>query len=76
MTESKKMLLDKVRSQLDHCAKALKANEILWMDRWNAQPNSFLQIVDYTSEEQRAIRKPIIDAWIQARDKYDKLNNR
>jgi len=74
LTESKKVLLDKARSQLDHCAKVLKANEILWNDRWKAQPNPFAQIVDYTSEEQRAIRKPIIDAWIEARNKYDELN--
>jgi acyl carrier protein phosphodiesterase len=74
MTESKKVLLDKARSHLDHCAKVLKANEILWNDRWKAQPNAFVQIVDYTSEEQRARRKPIIDAWIEARNKYDELN--
>jgi len=74
MTESKKMLLDKARSQLDHCAKVLKANEILWNDRWKAQPNAFIQIADYTSKKQRAIRKPIIDAWIEARNKYDELN--
>ena len=74
MTESKKVLLDKARSHLDHCAKVLKANEILWMDRWNAQPTPFAKIDDYTSEEQRARRKPIIDAWIEARNKYDELN--
>lgn len=76
MTESTKVLLDKARLQLDHCAKVLKANEILWNDRWKAQPNPFAKINDYTSEGQRARRKPIIDAWIQARDKYDELNNR
>ena len=74
MTEPKKILIEKARSKLDHCAKVLKANEIFWNDRWKAQPNPFVQIADYTSEEQRAIRKPIIDAWIEARNKYDDLN--
>jgi len=74
MTKPKKILIEKARSKLDHSAKVLKANEILWNDRWKAQPNPFVQIADYTSEEQRAIRKPIIDAWIEARNKYDDLN--
>jgi len=72
--QKKRNALEEARAQLDQCFKVLKANEILWMDRWNAQPNPWAKINDYTSEEQRARRKPIIDAWMEARDKYDELN--
>ena len=72
--ETRKTLIERARAQLEYCTKNLKANEILWMDRWNAQPTPFAKIDDYTSEEQRARRKPIIDAWIEARNKYDEIN--
>ena len=70
----KRNALEAARIQLDHCNRALKANEILWNDRWNAIINPWDKIHDYTSDEQRARRKPIIDAWIEARNKYDELS--
>jgi len=72
--QKKRNALEEARAQLDQCFRVLKANDTLWMDRWNAQPNPWAKINDYTSKKQRAIRKPIIDAWMEARDKYDKLN--
>jgi hypothetical protein len=71
--ESKKRQLELAKSHYDNCARVLKAHESLWQDMWDAQPNPFLRIKEYTSAKQKAMRKPIIDAWIQAKKDYDAL---
>ena len=70
---SKKKQLEEARLELEQCGKILRANEILWNDMWEAQPNPFLKIQEYTSPEQKAMRKPIIDAWLDAKAKYQAL---
>jgi hypothetical protein len=71
--QTKKQALEMAKSHLEHCGKVLRANEILWSDMWEAQPNPFLKIKEYDSPAQRAMRKPIIDAWLDARSKYEAL---
>jgi hypothetical protein len=71
--QSKKKALEDARAHYEHCAKVLKANEIKWNDMWEAQPNPFLRIKEYTSARQKAMRKPIIDAWIKAKKDYETL---
>ena len=71
--QTKKQALEMAKSHLEHCGKVLRANEILWSDMWEAQPNPFLKIKEYNSPEQTAMRKPIIDAWLDARSKYEAL---
>ncbi len=71
--DSKKRQLELARSHYDNCAKTLRAHEILWQDMWTAQRNPFLRIEEYLSEEQVAMRKPIIDAWIEAKKNYEAL---
>ena len=71
--QTKKQALEMAKSHLEHCGKVLRANEILWKDMWEAQPNPFLKIKEYNSPEQTAMRKPIIDAWLDARSKYEAL---
>ena len=70
---TKKQELEMAKSHFEHCGKVLRANEILWNDMWEAQPNPFLKIKEYNSPEQTAMRKPIIDAWLDARSKYEAL---
>ena len=70
---SKKQEYETAKSHFEHCSKVLRANEILWNDIWEAQPNPFLKIKEYTSPEQTAMRKPIIDAWVDAKKKYLEL---
>ena len=71
--QSKKKALEEARSHYDYCARVLRANEIKWNDMWEAQTNPFLRIKEYTSARQRAMRKPIIDASIQAKRDYETL---
>ena len=73
---TKKQEIENAKSNLDYCKRILKANEILWKDRWESIANPFLQIQDYRSKEQRKIRKPIIDAWLNARSKYEALEKK
>jgi hypothetical protein len=72
-TQTKKEALDAAKSHLEYCGKVLRANEILWNDLWEAQTNPFLKIKEYNSPEQTAMRKPIIDAWLEAKSKYEAL---
>ena len=72
-TQTKKQALEMAKSHLEHCGKVLRANEILWNDMWETQPSPFLKIKEYNSTEQTAMRKPIIDAWLDARSKYEAL---
>ena len=71
--ESKKRQLELAKSHYENCAKILKAHESLWQDIWMSQPNPFLRIQEYLSEGQKAMRKPIIDAWIEAKKNYEAL---
>ena len=52
-------------------ARMLRAHEILWNDMWEAQPNPFIKIKDYTSNEQRAMRALVINPWIEASKEYE-----
>jgi hypothetical protein len=70
---NKKKELEAAKLHFEYCAKVLRANEILWNDMWEAQPNPFLKVEEYNSPEQKAMRKPIIDAWLDARAKYQAL---
>ena len=70
---SKKADVEAAKAAAEHAAKVLKANEILWMDAWNAAPNAFVAIKNYRSDEQRKKRKPIIDAWLSAVATYESI---
>lgn len=72
-TITKKKALEEAKSHYENCARVLKAHEIRWNDMWEAQTNPFLRIQEYLSEEQKAMRKPIIDAWIAAKKDYEAL---
>ena len=71
--QSKKKALELARNHYEHCAKTLKAHETLWQDMWEAQRNPFLRIKEYTSARQKAMRKPVIDAWLKAKRDYEAL---
>ena len=68
--KAKKQEVEEAKAHLEFCARMLRAHETLWNHRWESIPNPFLRIKDYTSEEQRAVRQPIIDQWLDARRKY------
>ncbi len=70
---TKKKALEDARAHYDNCARVLRAHEIKWNDMWLAQTNPFLRIQEYISPEQKAMRKPIIDAWIKAKKDYEAL---
>jgi len=74
--KTKKKIIEEAKANLDHCKRILKANEILWKDRWQSMPNPFVAIQDYRSEKQRNIRKPITEDWLKAQRKYDALEKR
>lgn len=63
----KKKLLEEAKAELEHCTRMLKAHQRIWDDVWDAQPNPFLKVREYTSKAQRAKRKIIIDPWIAAK---------
>lgn len=56
--------------------RTLAANEILWKDRWESAPNPFIAIKHYMSEKERSIRRPFIDAWLEAKNEYNDLVRR
>jgi hypothetical protein len=70
---TKKKALEEAKSHYENCARVMRAHEIKWNDMWEAQPNPFLRIKEYTSAKQTAMRKPIIDAWLQAKKDYETL---
>lgn len=70
---TKKQEYEAAKSYFEYCGRVLKANEILWNDMWEAQPSPFRKIKEYTSKKQRDMRAPIIDAWLQAKSKYETL---
>lgn len=72
-TQTKKEALEAAKSYFEYCGKVLRANEIIWNDMWEAQTNPFLKIKEYNSPEQTAMRKPIIDAWLEAKSTYEAL---
>ena len=71
--KNKKQEYEAAKSHFDHCGKVLRVNDIKWNEIWEAQPNPFLKIKEYNSPEQVAMRKPIIDEWLEAKKKYLEL---
>jgi hypothetical protein len=65
-----KLEIEAARELAEHTAKVLKANEILWRDDWNKAANPWIAINTYRSAKQRAIRKPITDAMLNAKAAY------
>lgn len=57
------------KAELDFQAKNLKAHEILWQDKWEAAENPFIAIKQYRKDAPK--RKPIIDAWLCAVEKWE-----
>jgi len=74
--KTKKQEFEAAKSHFEHCGRVLRANEILWNDVWEAQPSPFLKIEEYNSPKQVAMRKPIIDDWLDAKQKYHELAKR
>jgi len=70
---TKKQEYEAAKAYFEHCGKVLRVNEIKWDEMWEAQPNPFLKIQEYISPEQKAMRKPIIDEWLDAKKKYLEL---
>ena len=66
-TEAEK---DAAKAKISVAFKTLKANEILWNDRWGKAPNPFVAINEYLSEKERSIRHPFIKAWLDAKEEY------
>ena len=73
MSLIKKFQVEAAKEAAELATKTLKANEILWMDKWNSAPNPFVAISNYRSSHQRKKRKPIIDAWLSAVAAYDAI---
>jgi hypothetical protein len=51
----------------------MRVNEVLWRAEWDSNPNPFLAFQWRVSPEHMSVRKPIIDAWLEARDQYHEL---
>jgi len=73
MSNNKKPL-EEAKAELEYCTKMLKAHQRIWDDLWEAQPNPFLKVREYTSKKQRDNRKIIIDPWIAATAKVAYLS--
>jgi hypothetical protein len=68
---TKRQDFEAAKTRYEQCARMLRAHEILWNDMWEAQPNPFIKIKDYTSNKQRAMRALVINPWIEARKEYE-----
>lgn len=66
---NKKAELDAAKNHLDYCNRNLRVHEVLWQQIWEAQQNPFLRIKEYLSKQQVSKRKPIIDQWLDAKNK-------
>ena len=73
MKPKSKIQIEAARLHLDYCFRVLRANESLWDAEWASAPNPFIAVKNYLSKAQRTKRKPIIDAWLNARDVYDAI---
>lgn len=47
------------------CAE-LRVHEVLWAEEWASYPNPFIAVERYCSEEARARRQPVMQAWLDA----------
>lgn len=65
-----KLEIETARELAEYTARVLRANEMLWRDEWNKAVNPFVAIKTYLSKKQRAIRKPITDAALEAKAAY------
>ena len=70
---SKKDAKDKAREAVELTGRVMRVNEVLWMAEWDSKPNPFLAFKWCVSPEHMSVRKPIIDAWLEARDHYYEL---
>jgi len=73
---SKEADIQDAKEKAEQARRVLSANEIYWADRWNAAKNPFEAWRDYKSKAQKAVRKPIIDAWLSAVSKYEAVKGR
>lgn len=68
---SKRQDFEAAKTRYEQCARMLRAHEILWNDMWEAQPNPFCKIKEYTSNKQRTMRALVINPWIAAKKEYE-----
>ena len=68
---SRKQELENAKNHYEFCAKTLYAHSKIWDEQWNQQQNPFLRWKWYVSKQQKSVRKPIIDAWIDARKQFE-----
>ena len=70
---SKKDAKDKAREAVELTGRVMRVNEVLWRAEWDSKPNPFLAFQWRVSPEHMSVRKPIIDAWLEACDQYQEL---
>lgn len=71
MKQSARQVLKKAKEALEHQNEILKDNEKIWQATWESAINPFEAVIHYKNDAPK--RKPIIDAWLAARDHYDSL---
>jgi acyl carrier protein phosphodiesterase len=65
--------LETAKNAAEDAARNLRVHEVVWDAKWYASPNAFIAIKEYVSAKNRAMRKPVIDAYLDARQAYDSL---
>lgn len=71
MKNTAKEIFAIAKAELEHQSRVLKANEGLWQETWNAAKNPFEAWVQYKKDAPK--RRPIVSAYLAARDHYDSL---
>lgn len=61
---------ESAKARMNDALGCLTMQANLWKERWDEAPNPFVAVARYFSFEERARRKPIIDAFISARGVY------
>jgi hypothetical protein len=65
--------IETAKNAAEDAVRNLRAHEVVWDARWSSAPNPFKAVKEYVSPENRAMRKPVIDAYLDARQVYDSL---
>jgi hypothetical protein len=65
--------IETAKNLAEDAVRNLRAHEVIWDARWSSAPDPFKAVKEYVSPENRAMRKPVIDAFLEARQAYDSL---
>ena len=73
MKKSRHELKEEAEKKLSEAYNLLRVHEKIWQEQWEAAANPFVAIKEH--RENTPQRVVLVNAWLQARDTYNKLRD-